>query len=138
MCIRDRHVAERLHVVDDSGLSVQTFDGRKRRLEARLPAKPLERLDERGLLSADVRTCAAMHDDVAIETAAQDVLADVPARPGLLDCALEQESLVVVLTADVDERGVHLERVRRDQESLDELVRVLIDEVPILEAPRCV
>ena len=42
----------------------------------------------------------------------------------------------MVLAADVDERRVHLERIRRDQQPLDELVRALVDEVAVLEAPR--
>ena len=131
-----RHVAERLDVVHHRRLAVETLDCRERRLEAWLAAKPLQRLDERRLLTADVRTRAAVHDDVAVETAAEDVLADVSTGARLLDGALEQQSLIVVLTADVDERRVHLQRVRRDQQSLDELMRALIDEIPILEAPR--
>ena len=101
-----RHVAQRLDVVHDGRLAVEALDRRERRLEPRLTAKPLQRLDQGRLLTADVCARAAVDDDVAVETAAEDVLADVAAGARLLDRALEQEALVVVLTADVDEGGV--------------------------------
>src|ERR1700722_3154321 len=126
-----RHVAERLNVVDDSRLTVETLDCGKRRLEPRLTAEPFERLDERRLLAADVCAGTAVHDDVAVEAAAEDVLADVARRPRLLDRALEEQALIVVLAADVDEGRVHLERIRRDQQALDELGRALVDEVGV-------
>ena len=41
-----------------------------------------------------------------------------PAGARLFDRALEEQSLIVVLTADVDERGVDLQRIRRDEQTL--------------------
>src|ERR1700733_14438675 len=70
------HVAERLDVVHNSRLPVEALDRRERRLETRLAAKPFERFDERRLLPADVCTGTAVHDDVAIEAAAENVVAD--------------------------------------------------------------
>ena len=127
---------KRLDVVHDGGLAVQPLDRGERRLEPGLPPQALERLDQRRLLSADVGAGTAMHDDVAVEAAAQDVPADVPGGSRLLHRLLETKPLVVVLAPDIDERDVHLERIRSDQESLDELVRAFIDEVPVLETSR--
>ena len=101
-----RKVGERLDVVDHRGLAVQALDRRERRLEPGLAAVALERVDERGLLAADVGAGATVDDDVAAEAAAVDVVADVPGGARLLDAALEQQPLVEVLAADVDERDV--------------------------------
>jgi hypothetical protein len=65
-----------------------------------------------------------------------DVIADVTRRPGLLDASFQEESLIEVLTADVDEGDIDLERVGSDQQPFDELVGVLVDELAILEAAR--
>jgi hypothetical protein len=77
-----------------------------------------------------------MHDDVTSEPAVEDVAADVSRSTRLFDCALQQQSLIAVLTADVDEGNVDLQRIRRDEHSLDELVRAPVDEVAVLEAAR--
>src|SRR4029077_10141398 len=129
-----RQVAERLDVVDDRRLPVEALDRRKGRLEPRLAPQSLERVDQRRLLTADVRPGAAVHDHLAVETAAEDVPADQPGAARLLDRALEEQTLVVVLAADVDERGAHLQRVGRDEQALDELVRALVDQVAVFEA----
>ena len=67
---------------------------------------------------------------------AQDVLADVTGLHGLGDRRLEDVGLVGVLAADVDERPVDLRRPRRDQDPLDQLVRVLLHQFAVLERPR--
>ena len=78
-----RHVAERLDVVDDGRRLVQALHGRERRAQPRLAAEPLERVEQRGLLTADVRAGAAVQHDVEVVVGAEDALARVarPRRP---------------------------------------------------------
>ena len=129
-------VGERLHVVDHGRLAVEALHRREGWLEPGLAAEALQRVDERRLLAADVGPGAAVDDDVAAEVGAEDAAADVAGGAGLLDAALQEQALVVVLATDVDEGDRCLDRVGRDQRSFDELVRVLVDERPVLEAAR--
>jgi hypothetical protein len=60
------HVAERLDVVDDRRALVEAEDRREiRRLDPRIGPLALERLDEPGLLAADVGAGAAVDVDLA-------------------------------------------------------------------------
>src|SRR5437588_1881408 len=127
-------VAEGLDVVHHRRLAVEALDRGEGRLEPRLAAPALEGVDERGLLAADVGAGAAVDDDVATEVGAEDALADIALGARLLDAALEQQPLVVILPADVEEGVLHLERIGGDEDPLDQLMGVLVDEVAVLEA----
>ena len=58
----DRRVAERLDVVDQRRALVEALVGGERRLEARVAALALERVEQAGLLAADVGALAAVDD----------------------------------------------------------------------------
>src|SRR5437879_2423578 len=83
-------------------------------------------------LTADVRAGTAVHDHVAGESAAQDVLADVPGRARLVHAAFQEQALVPVFAPDVDESDVHLQGIGCDEDAFDELMGALVDEVAIL------
>ena len=72
----ERHVGQRLDVVDDGRLAEQADLDRERRLVARLAALALDRLEERRLLAADVGAGAAPELDVEGEARAEDVGAE--------------------------------------------------------------
>ena len=65
----ERDVHQGLDVVDDRRVAEQALDRRERRLEARLAALALERVEQRGLFAADVRAGAAVHGEVTLEAA---------------------------------------------------------------------
>src|SRR5262249_31083430 len=72
-------VTEGLHVVQHRGLRVQPFDRRVvRRLKPGEAAAALQAFQEPGLLATDVRPGAAVDDHHQVESAAEDVLAEVP------------------------------------------------------------
>ena len=128
-----RQVGERLDVVDHRRLQVEALGGREeRRLEARHAAVALEALDEGGLLADDVGAGAPVQDDVDGEVGAEDVLADVAGGVGVVeglgDALLGQRHLA----ADVEERLGGADGVAGDEHALDELVRVLLHEEPVL------
>ena len=72
----ERHVGQRLDVVDDGRLAEQADLDRERRLVARLAALALDRFEERRLLAADVGAGAAPELDVEGEARAEDVAAE--------------------------------------------------------------
>src|SRR6185369_10196212 len=82
-------VVERLHVVDDRGPSEQAADARERRLVARLAAVALDRVEQRGLLAADVRAGAAAQLYVEREAGPEHVGAEEAAGPGGRDRDLQ-------------------------------------------------
>ena len=132
-----RHGRQRLDVVHDGRLRVEALDRGERRPDARHAALALERFEQRGLLAADVRARAAVHDDVEVEARAEDVLAEEAlARARRRSRAIEPFVAERELAAQVDEREVALDRVRRDRDALDELVRIALDEHAVLERRR--
>jgi hypothetical protein len=131
-----RQRRQRLDVVDDRRLRVETFDRGERRLQPRHAALALERLEQRGLLAADVRAGATVHDDLEVEARTEDVLAEVALRLRLRDRRHQPVVAERELAAAVDEREVALDRVRRDHDALEQLVRVALDEHPVLERRR--
>src|SRR3954469_7142015 len=128
-----RHRRERLDVVDQRGPLVQALVGGERRLEARVAALALERVEQRGLLAADVRAGATVDPELERVVGAEDAVAQVALGLRLLDRLLEARGLQVVLTADVDERARGADDVRRDDHALDEHVRRLLHELAVLE-----
>src|SRR5215216_589533 len=124
----DRGGHQRLDVVDQRRALVEALDGGERRLQARITALALERVEQRGLLAADVRASAAVHP--------QD---EVPEQVGgldLLERALQDRGLQVVLAPDEDERPVCLDRARGDRDALDQQMRVLLHQLAVLERAR--
>ena len=102
----------------------------------RLRALALERLDERRLLARFVGAGAAVHVDVAVEAAAEDVLAEVAGLVGLVDLGLEDLLHVVELAADVDVGDLRADGVAGDRAPLDQQVRVALHQHVILERAR--
>src|SRR5882762_8851808 len=84
-----RHGGEAQRVVDGGGRAVQTEIRRERRLEARLAGLALERVEERGLLAADVRAGADEGVQVEVDAAPQHVLAEQSRRIGFRERRLE-------------------------------------------------
>src|SRR5690606_37689151 len=72
-----RHRGDRLDVVDRGRSGVEPRGPGERRLEAGLPATTLERVEERGLLAADVGARAGVDGDLDRDSLAADVVAEV-------------------------------------------------------------
>ena len=88
-----RHVGERLDVVDQRRPAVEALDRRERRLQARVAALALERVEQRRLLAADVGAGAAVDDQLEVAVAAEDVLAEVARLVGFGDRGVEDVGL---------------------------------------------
>ncbi len=128
-----RGVHQRLDVVDQRRAAVEALDGRERRLQARVAALALERVEQRRLLAADVGAGAAVDDDADVDAGAEDVVAEVAGGVGLGDGGVEAVGDLGVLAADVDERTGRPGRHRADRDALDQAVRVLEHQLAVLE-----
>ena len=128
-----RDAGQRLDVVHHRWLAEDADHRRKRRLEAREAALPLDRLDQRRLLAADVGAGAAVHPDVDVEPGAEGPLAQVPRGARLGDRLLEDARPAYELATDVDVGGARLDRVGGDRDPLEHHVRVVLDQLAVLE-----
>ena len=127
-------MAEGFHVVHDGRAHVEAERRREiRGLDARVGALAFEGFDEAGLFTADVGACTAMHVDLAVETGAEDVLAEEAFFVRLCDGLLKDLRRVREFFADVDvgQLGTHSEA--GDRHAFDQLMRILMHDVPVLE-----
>jgi hypothetical protein len=127
------HVAQRFDVVDHRRSLVEAPHREARRAVARVALLALEGTDEAGCLACDVRAGTAVHDDVAAKTGAADSLAEPAGRIGLLDCGGHAAIRQIELAANVNEAMPRLDRVGRQQHSLQQQVWRLFEDPTILE-----
>ena len=125
---RDR---DRLDVVDGRRAAIEAHVRRERRLQPRHALLAFEAFEQRRLLAADVGAGAMGDDDVEIP-AVDVVLADQPGLVGLVDRRLQRLALADVLAAHVDEGGVRAHREGGDQAALDEKMRIVPHDLPVL------
>src|SRR3954453_2927897 len=106
-----RHGGDRLDVVDHGRRGVQPRDSGERRTQPWLSATSFERVEQRGLLAADVRASTRVHGQLEVEARTVDVLAEVARKVGLLDGALQASYDVQNLSAYIDEGVVRADGV---------------------------
>ena len=129
------HRGEGLGVVDRRGLAVEAEARRERRLEARLALLALERLEQRRLLAADVRAVAVVVVELEGELAAEDVAAEQARLARLAQRLLAALVDVPDLAVDVVVAARAAHRVAADDHALDQRVRVVAQDVAVLERP---
>ena len=117
------HAGDRLDVVDHRGAAVKPGHRGERRAQPRLAAPALQRVEQRGLLAADVGARAGVHHQLQVEAGTVDVAAQVTGGVGLGHRVLQAAQHRQHLTAHVDERVAGPDRVRGDDDALDEHVR---------------
>src|SRR5581483_4992897 len=100
------------------------------------PSIPFERGQERGLLAADVRSRTAVDHHLEVVPAAEDVPAEEAPVVRLGHDAFEDPPRPEELPPAVDERRVALDGVRGDDRPLEELMRVPLHELAVVEGPR--
>ena len=131
-----RDVRQGLDVLDERRLAPQANLGGIGRLEPGFAALAFQRLDHGGLFAADVRARAAVHRNIQVEAAAQDVLAEEAVLVGVgngLDPAFDPQE---ELAADVDEGALCAHGVGGDDHTFEDRVRVTLDDQPVLERAR--
>ena len=131
-----RDGCERLDVVDQRRALVEALVGGERGLQARVAALAFQRVEQPGLLAADVGAGAAVHDQRERVPGAEDVLADVARLARFGQRRVEHVGLLHVLAADVDERAVGAGGIGGDHDPLDQHVRGLLHQFAVLERAR--
>ena len=128
------HVHERLDVVDTGRLAEQALLDGERRLVARLAALALDRVEQRGLLAADVRAGAAPQLDVEGEALAHHVVAEEASGRAPASIAFSSiEVAMRVLAPDVEEPLLRPGREAGDRQRLDHRERVVLHQDAVLE-----
>src|ERR1035437_5949375 len=131
------HVAERLDVVDDGRAHPQAEHRRKiRRLDARIRPLAFERFDEAGFLAANVSARAAMDVNFQIVTGAENVFAEEIFLAGFLDGAIQNFRAFGHFAAYVNVGELHVVREARDDHAFDQLMRIFVHDLAILECAR--
>ena len=132
----DRHRGEGDHIVDDGGLAEQALNRRQRRLEAHLAALAFQRLQQRGLLAADVGAGAQAHFEIEALAAAQKILTQVVRRISRVYRRLERNLRVRVLPAQIDVAPRGAGREPRDRHALDQHEGIALHQHAIGERAR--
>ena len=132
-----RHGRERLDVVDDGRLRVEALDRGERRPDARHAPLAFER--SRAARSPRRRCTRPRRGARRCRGRSRSRGCSCRGSPSPRASAIASRQPFVAereLTAQVDEREVALDRVRRDRDALDELVRIALDEHAVLERRR--
>jgi len=127
-----RDAGEGFGVVDRGRFAVQTKGRGKRRLEARLAFLALDGFQQGGFFAADVGAIAEMIMQVEAEIRAQDVVAEIAggARQlaGLFHALVGLENFAMHIVV----AGLDPHRIGGDRHALDEQMRVVAQDVPVL------
>lgn len=126
-CDRDR-----FHVGDRRRTPEQTHVRREGWLETRLPLLPLETLDQRGLLPADVRARPAVEVHIEAVSTPARVLAEEPRLVRLVDRLLDVARLLVELAPNVDVRCGCVHGPPGNEATFDELMGVAAHDLAVL------
>ena len=132
---QSRNIGDCFNVVDDRRLPEKPFLRRERRARSRHPALALDAPDQRGFLAADERARAFADDDFQIETAVQNIFSEQTVRPRLLDCVFQTPDGKRVFRTDVDDGASGSDGIGRDCKSLNQTVRIPLNERAVHERP---
>ena len=95
-----RRGGKRFDVIDYGRRSVQPNDSGKGRPDARIAALAFERFHQRRFLAALVRARSGMRDEIEIESAAENILAEVAGLVSFLDGPVHNVQNVAILAAN--------------------------------------
>ena len=127
------HARERLDVVDHGGPAEETMVDREGGLGARLAPLSLDRVEERGLLAADVGARASPQLEREPRRRSPAPRSSRPARSTSRMAWQEPVVPMAVLAAYVDEDPLRPAGVGGDGRALEDRIGVPLDEDPILE-----
>ena len=131
------HMAERLNIVDDRRAHVETERGREiRRLDARVRTLAFEGFDQTRFLAADVSTGTTVDIQFKVKARTENVFADEIFRARLFDRTLYDKRRFGKLLTQVNVSRVRADSKGGDDHALNELMRILMKDVTILEGSR--
>ena len=130
-------MAQSLHVIDDRRAHVETHSGREIGwFDPGLGALAFQRFDQPCFFTTDIGAGTTVDVEVATEVTSTDVVAKESRFAGFRDGIFDNLCGLWKLFANVDVCEFGTDCEAGDDHALDELVRVLMDNVAILEGPR--
>ncbi len=131
------HIAESLHVVDDGRALIKAkYGGEIGRLDPRIGPFALQGFYQSGFFAANVGTCTAMNDQIARIVQTQDLFTTEALFLGLGNGSLQNAGAFEKLGPNVNESLLGLDRISSDHHALDKLMRILVNDLTILESSR--
>ena len=128
---------ERFHIVHNGRSTKQAFYRRKWRLQTRPTTATFDRFKQSRLFAADVGASTAMQIAVHRKrtlAAQQPLLTEDALRIRLLNCALNDLRLMVILTTDEEVRSVELARVACNRNAFENKMWIVITKQTIFES----
>ena len=130
-----RRGGEAQNIVDDRRLAEQARDRGQRRLDANLAALPLEAIEQRRLLAADIGAGAEPRFEIERAAGAEHARPEKACRPRPLDSARKDREGMRIFRSDVDVALRRADRERGDGHALDQEERVALHQHPVGEGP---
>ena len=130
------NVAQRLDVVDDGGPTPEPTHLWEGRFSPGVGSLALERVDQRGFLTADVAPSAGMDVHLQVEVRAENALAEVAAGVAFSDCIAQSLDRHQILPADKNVGNIGTDGVGGEYHALDQLVRVALHQQAVFEGTR--
>ena len=128
------HITKGFNIVDDGGALIQAQRRREiRRFDTRVGAVALKGFNQAGLFTTDVCPRAAVHDDVTGITGTQNIISEQILRACLLNRFLQNAVTLKEFPPYVDEGELRLNRKGRTEHALDQLMRILVNDLTVLE-----
>ncbi|MCY1423094.1 hypothetical protein D9M71_388000 [compost metagenome] len=121
-----RHVAQGLDVVHAGRLAPHANGGREGRLGARVGAAAFQGVDQRGFFAADVAAGTGVHEQLEVEAAAQDVLAQKACSLGFFHGTVEVLGGGDVFATQEDVATVGFQCAGTDQHAFDQQMGQLL------------
>src|SRR6185437_15681928 len=131
-----RHHGDALDIVDRRRTAIKPDPSGKGRLQPRLALPAFEGFEQRHFLAADISARATMEIKLEIVARAAGILADEAGGVGFLDRLLQDERFGMKLAADIDVARGRAHAGARQQAALDQLVRIVADDVAVLAGAR--
>src|SRR5205085_3030210 len=92
--------------------------------------------DQAGCSAANVGAGASMAESFDVKAGAEQVASQKILLPRFLDCPLQNLRAFGKFAPDIDVSGPGIEGEAGDEHALEQLMRVLVDNVAVLERPR--
>ncbi len=131
-----RDVRQGLDVVHHRGLAEDAHDGREGRFGPRRRPAAFEGVQKPGLFTAHVAARAHVKVEIEAVAGAQDVPSQIARPMGFRDRVRESSRRLAIGPSEEDIGHVGLNGVSAEDRSFEDLVRVALQQEPILERPR--
>src|SRR5207302_770430 len=131
-----RHGGDGLDIVDYRRSTIQTFDGREGRLQARQSPLAFEGLHQCRFFAYFVGSSAGVGEDVELASTAEDALAEKAFCVCVGDRLLHDLEQVAILAAQIDETGLRSYGESSNDRALDHGVRIVLADQTVFAGGR--